>query len=142
MTRVNLVPVQELADQHLMAEFRELKMIPKALARSLRTQSSEKILKKIPSKFTLNTGHVLFFYDKGKYLQQRYDEIVVELVDRGYKINVDAKLDPDNVMVGEFYNDYTPTEDAFNIIRARIAEKIAMKESWYRFTKPSQVTST
>nr|AAD33352.1 pyrimidine dimer-specific glycosylase [Chlorella virus] len=135
MTRVNLVPVQELADQHLMAEFRELKMIPKALARSLRTQSSEKILKKIPSKFTLNTGHVLFFYDKGKYLQQRYDEIVVELVDRGYKINVDAKLDPDNVMVGEFYNDYTPTEDAFNIIRARIAEKIAMKPSWYRFTK-------
>nr|AAD33357.1 pyrimidine dimer-specific glycosylase [Chlorella virus]AAD33359.1 pyrimidine dimer-specific glycosylase [Chlorella virus]AAD33361.1 pyrimidine dimer-specific glycosylase [Chlorella virus]AAD33366.1 pyrimidine dimer-specific glycosylase [Chlorella virus]AAD33376.1 pyrimidine dimer-specific glycosylase [Chlorella virus] len=135
MTRVNLVPVQELADQHLMAEFRELKMIPKALARSLRTQSSEKILKKIPSKFTLNTGHVLFFYDKGKYLQQRYDEIVVELVDRGYKINVDAKLDPDNVMVGEFYNDYTPTEDAFNIIRARIAEKIAMKPNWYRFTK-------
>nr|AAD33371.1 pyrimidine dimer-specific glycosylase [Chlorella virus]AAD33372.1 pyrimidine dimer-specific glycosylase [Chlorella virus]AAD33380.1 pyrimidine dimer-specific glycosylase [Chlorella virus] len=137
MTRVNLVPVQELADQHLMAEFRELKMIPKALARSLRTQSSEKILKKIPSKFTLNTGHVLFFYDKGKYLQQRYDEIVVELVDRGYKINVDAKLDPDNVMVGEFYNDYTPTEDAFNIIRARIAEKIAMKPNWYRFTKTS-----
>nr|AAD33353.1 pyrimidine dimer-specific glycosylase [Chlorella virus] len=135
MTRVNLVPVQELADQHLMAEFRELKMIPKALARSLRTQTSEKILKKIPSKFTLNTGHVLFFYDKGKYLQQRYNEIVVELVDRGYKINVDAKLDPDNVMVDEFYNDYTPTEDAFNIIRARIAEKIAMKPNWYRFTK-------
>ncbi|AGE51376.1 endonuclease V [Paramecium bursaria Chlorella virus CviKI] len=110
-------------------------MIPKALARSLRTQTSEKILKKIPSKFTLNTGHVLFFYDKGKYLQQRYDEIVVELVDRGYKINVDAKLDPDNVMTGEWYNDYTPTEDAFNIIRARIAEKIAMKPSFYRFTK-------
>ena len=134
MTRVNLVPVQELADQHLMAEFRELKMIPKALARSLRTQSREKILKKIPSKFTLNTGHVLFFYDKGKYLQNRYDKIVVELVARGYKINVDAKLDPDNVMTDEFYNDYTPTEDALNIIRTRIAEKIAMKESWYRFT--------
>nr|AAD33389.1 pyrimidine dimer-specific glycosylase [Chlorella virus] len=135
MTRVNLVPVQELADQHLMAEFRELKMIPKALARSLRTQSPEKVLKKIPSKFTLNKGHVMFFYDKGKYLQNRYDEIVVELVARGYKINVDAKLDPDNVMVGEFYNDYTPTEDAFNIIRTRIAEKIAMKPNWYRFTK-------
>nr|AAD33354.1 pyrimidine dimer-specific glycosylase [Chlorella virus]AAD33377.1 pyrimidine dimer-specific glycosylase [Chlorella virus] len=134
MTRVNLIPVQELADQHLMAEFRELKMIPKALARSLRTQSSEKILKKIPSKFTLNTGHVLFFYDKGKYLQKRYDEIVVELVARGYKINVDAKLDPDNVMTDEWYNDYTPTEDALNIIRERILEKIAMKPGWYRFT--------
>jgi len=56
MTRVNLVPVQELADQHLMAEFRELKMIPKALARSLRTQTREKVMKKIPKEFTLNKG--------------------------------------------------------------------------------------
>lgn len=37
MTRVNLVPVTELADQHLFAEFRELKMVPKSLARSLRS---------------------------------------------------------------------------------------------------------
>jgi deoxyribonuclease (pyrimidine dimer) len=56
MTRVNLVPVGELANQHAMAEWRELKMIPKALARSLKTQSREKIFKKIPKEFTLNTG--------------------------------------------------------------------------------------
>ena len=56
MTRVNLVPVSELANQHVMAEWRELKMIPKALARSLKTQSREKIFKKIPKEFTLNTG--------------------------------------------------------------------------------------
>jgi deoxyribonuclease (pyrimidine dimer) len=109
-------------------------MIPKALARSLRTQTREKVLKKIPLVFTLNKGHVLFFYDKGKYLQNRYDKIVVELVARGFKINTDAKLDPDDVMMDGWYNDYTPTEDALNIIRARIAEKIAMKPDWYRFT--------
>lgn len=56
MTRVNLVPVSELANQHLFAEFREIRHIPKALARSLKTQSVEKILKKIPKEFTLNTG--------------------------------------------------------------------------------------
>ncbi|APC25525.1 endonuclease V N-glycosylase UV repair enzyme [Only Syngen Nebraska virus 5] len=134
MTRVNLVPVQELADQHLMAEFRELKMIPKALARSLRTQTREKVMKKIPSTFTLNTGHVLFFYDKGKYLQTRYDEIVDELVSRKYKINADAKLDPDDVMKDGWYGDYVPTEEALQIIRTRIAEKIAMKPDFYRFT--------
>ena len=109
-------------------------MIPKALARSLRTQSREKVLKKIPREFTLNTGHVLFFYDKGLYLQKRYDEIVVELVGRGFKINTEAKFDPDNVMIGEWYNDYVPTEKALHSIRARIAEKISMKPDWYRFT--------
>ncbi|AGE53512.1 endonuclease V [Acanthocystis turfacea Chlorella virus GM0701.1] len=33
-----------------------MKMVPKALARSLRTQSVDKVAKKIPAKFTLNTG--------------------------------------------------------------------------------------
>ena len=56
MTRVNLVPVGELANQHAFAEWREIRHIPKALARSLKTQSHEKILKKIPKEFTLNTG--------------------------------------------------------------------------------------
>lgn len=36
MTRINLVPVEELMDQHLFAEFREIKMVPKSLRRSLR----------------------------------------------------------------------------------------------------------
>jgi deoxyribonuclease (pyrimidine dimer) len=42
MTRVNLVNVEHLADQHLFAEFRELKMVPVALRRSLK----QKVLKK------------------------------------------------------------------------------------------------
>ena len=116
-----------------------MKQIPKALLRSLRTQSREKVLKKIPTNFTLNKGHVLFFYDKGKYLQKRYDTIVVELVARGYKINVDAKLDPDDVMKDGWYEDYVPTEDALNIIRTRISEKIAMKPDWYRFTTAKEI---
>ena len=80
----------------------------------------------------------MFFYDKGKYLQTRYDEIVDELVSRKYKINADAKLDPDDVMKDGWYNDYVPTEEALQIIRTRIAEKIAMKPDFYRFTnKPT-----
>jgi deoxyribonuclease (pyrimidine dimer) len=134
MTRINLVPPSELANQHLFAEWREIKMISKALARSLRTQSIDKVLKKIPRNFTLNTGHVCFFYDKGAYLQRRYDELTVELEKRGYKINKDAKLDPDGIMSAAPWNgDYEPTEDAYAIIRQRIAEKLAMKPTWYIF---------
>jgi len=134
MTRVNLVPVGELANQHVMAEWRELKMIPKALARSLKTQSREKIFKKIPKEFTLNTGHVMFFYDKGAYLRKRYDQLTEELIARGYNINRDAKFDPDDVMFSPDWNgDYVPDERAFAIIRERIAEKIAMKPEFYKW---------
>ena len=69
MTRINLVSPEELTDQHLMAEWREIKMVPAALRRSLRTQSTQAVLKKIPSAFTLNKGHVTFFYNKIDYLK-------------------------------------------------------------------------
>ena len=64
MTRINMVNVKELTDQHLFAEFREIKMVPKALARSLdairkKTNSEPnvmaKLLASIPIAFTLNT---------------------------------------------------------------------------------------
>ena len=97
MTRINLVSPSELANEHVFAEWREIKMVPKALARSLRTQSSDKVAKKIPKKFTLNAGHVLFFYDKGSYLRKRYQELTEELEKRGYNFNRDAEFDPDGV---------------------------------------------
>ena len=134
MTRINLIPVGELANQHAFAEWREIKMIPKSLARSLNTQSIEKILKKIPKEFTLNTGHVLFFYDKGAYLRKRYEQLTEELIARGYNINRDAKFDPDDIMYSPDWNgDYKPDERALAIIRERIAEKIAMKPNFYKW---------
>lgn len=134
MTRVNLVPVSELANQHLFAEFREIRHIPKALARSLKTQSVEKILKKIPKEFTLNTGHVLFFYDKGEYLRKRYELLKEELIVRGYNFNQESKFDPDDVMFDPTWNgDYKPDERALAIIRERISEKIMQKPEFYKW---------
>lgn len=134
MTRVNLVDPAELANQHAFAEWREIRHIPKALARSLKTQSVEKILKKIPKEFCLNSGHVLFFYDKGEYLRKRYDQLTEELITRGYNINRDAKFDPDDVMYSPDWNgDYKPDERAIAIIRERIAEKIMQKPDFYKW---------
>ena len=134
MTRINLVPPSELANQHLFAEWREIKMIPKALARSLRTQSTDKVLKKIPRNFTLNTGHVCFFYDKGAYLRHRYVELTAELEKRGYKFNKEAEFDPEGTMNADPWNgNYEPTGEAYAIIRQRIAEKLAMKPEFYKF---------
>lgn len=142
MTRLNLVPPSELMDQHLFAEFREIKMVPKALRRSLQAAIKRVtpdyavaiVLSKIPAEYTLNKGHVSFFYNKGVYLTERYEALKTELIARDFNFNQDSPLDPDN-MFGfvEFNHNYEPTPEALNIIRQRITEKIAMKPSWYRY---------
>jgi deoxyribonuclease (pyrimidine dimer) len=50
--------------------------------------------------------------------------------------NTDALLDPDNVFgyYPCFNGIYAPTPEALVLIRQRIAEKIAMKPEWYRWT--------
>lgn len=143
MTRINLVPPQELMDQHLFAEFREIKMVPKSLARSiaaaqrrhlLTTDAVRSVLKRIPPAFTLNTGHVSFFYDKGAYLVERYALLRQELERRGINFNRESELDPDGTMLAApWCGHYTATPEALCIIRTRIAEKIALKPSWYRY---------
>ena len=135
MTRINLVPPRELTDQHLFAEFRELKMVPRALARSLETLSKDEVLSRIPPTYRLGTGHVLFFYDKGAYLYRRYSLVRKELDRRG---NVDydrkAKLDLLGVFEDDdFFNSWTPKEEDFRLIRKRIKQRILMKPSWYRY---------
>lgn len=154
MTRVNLVAPEELADQHLFAEFRELKMVPKSLARSLRAlhkggdaipgiwareRRMIKLLAKIPEAYCLGAGHVSFFYDKGAFLQDRYDRLRHELRHRGVQFNETALLDPDHVFDFDkrLAGLYDPPPEAIALNRARIAERIAQKPGWYRWTNRS-----
>ena len=131
MTRINIINPSELTDQHLVAEYRELFMVGSSLQRSLKSPNWD--VNNIPKKFTLNKGHVMFFYDKGKYLSKRYDDLRLEMKNRGMK--------PDKTRVfkreqwpDELYNDWTPTVEDQNIIRKRIEERILQKPNWYRVT--------
>jgi deoxyribonuclease (pyrimidine dimer) len=143
VTRINLVRPQELYDQHLFAEFREIKMVPKSLARSIAAAERRNVadpvgwvLARIPKAFTLNTGHVSFFYDKGLYLTVRYARLCDELARRGFNFDKLARFDPDGVYErdGRLFGGYIPTPEAIDIIEARIAEKVALKPHWYRYT--------
>jgi deoxyribonuclease (pyrimidine dimer) len=141
MTRINLVPPEELMDQHLFAEFREIKMIPKSLRRSLlasekRDEDLYDFWKRIPKEYTLNKGHVSFFYDKGAYLADRYNVLRHELRRRGYKFDENALMDPKCVFASldhNFNNHYIPSEHALALVRARIAERISQRPNWYRY---------
>ena len=137
MTRINIIPTEELADQHLVAEYREMFMVGSALQRSIKSPNWEKNKKTWPETFTLNTGHVKFFYNKGEYLHKRYDELVSEMKRRG------MKPDPTRVFKreqwpDELYLDWEPTETEQLIVRQRIQERIAVKPDWYRWTKPER----
>lgn len=134
MTRINLIPVKLLADQHLFAEWREIKMVPAALRRSLRTKSVNDILNSIPKRYTLNAGHVKFFYNKMKYLTDRYTLLSNELLERSYSLSkigtfkqftlsIPAVFDTDN---------WLPDKQEVRINVQRISTRINEKPGWYR----------
>jgi len=129
LTRINIVPVEELTDQHLMAEYREIFMIGSALQISLKSRDWDP--KRIPKKFTLNTGHVMFFYNKGKYLYNRYEQIKEELTKRNFKLDK-SRLFKVTQFPTEYYNDWEPTKEDQAIVWQRIEERIQEKPEWYR----------
>ena len=127
MTRINVVPVTELTDQHLMAEYRELPMVPASARRS-----SAARFKPIDI-YTLNKGHVTFFYNKKKYLVNRWLDLIAELYDRGYNIDPSARVVKWHELDKFPQVDWQPDAHAVAINQQRIDERIKMKPQWYRY---------
>lgn len=76
MTRINCIPVTELTDKHLLAEYREL---PRVFALARPCEDA-------PKEYTMGAGHVKFFYNKLAYLYSRQISIHAELQKRGFKL--------------------------------------------------------
>ena len=133
MTRINLVHPNQLSDQHLIAEYREIFMVGSSLQRSLKSSNWFKTKNSLPPEFTLNKGHVKFFYNKGKYLNKRYLELVKEMKCRGMNPDPNRKFKIDQ-WPKDLYNDWEPNEKDLEIIRERIQEKLNQKPNWYRWT--------
>jgi deoxyribonuclease (pyrimidine dimer) len=114
MTRVNCIPVGELTNKHVVAEYREILRFRHAYPRT--TSPS------IPSEYCLGKGHVTFFFDKGIYLLKRHSDLVAEMQRRGYQTNfcLDLSSWPEVAM-----NDWCPDDDAMKINRDRILERIS-----------------
>ena len=135
MTRINLVPVEELSDQHLLAEHREIKRIPNMILKGKYN------LDNIPKKFTLGKGHVKFFYNKLSWLHDRYYELHLECLYRHFKVTdyiqtfkeaIDANPHLSRILMF--------SEDEIELSRTRIAEKIFKKDfcqqkKFYRWTQ-------
>ena len=138
MTRINLVPITELSDQHLVAEYREIFMVGPSLQRSLKSPNWNKTKETLPKEFTLNKGHVKFFYNKGKYLYNRYLELVKEMKNRGMRPDPLRKFKREQ-WPDELFNDWIPSANDLEIIRERIQLRIKQKPNWYRWSQNERI---
>ena len=128
MTRINLVPVSELADQHLIAEWRELPRVFGLVKKKL----DEKKPIIISKNYTMGTGHVRFFYDKLLFLQKRHQALVKEAQKRGFKITLTEKISLSS-FPKEYCQDFIPSELDLKISQQRILEKLQAKPDFYTF---------
>ena len=108
-------------------------MVGSSLQRSLASKSWPKTLANLPETFTLNAGHVKFFYNKGLYLDKRYQQLVHEMKQRGMTPDPDRRFKIEQWPV-ELWNDWEPSDQDKQIIRERIQERIDAKPDWYRKT--------
>ncbi len=135
MTRINLVRPEDLADQHLFAEWREIKMIAPAAKRSLQTQTITKVVEKIGPQYTLNAGHVTFFYNKLPFLKERFGRLTDELLQRGFDITPFDFETPDYTHVWLRISQMTwqPTKTDVQVNIERIATRLNERPNWYRY---------
>jgi deoxyribonuclease (pyrimidine dimer) len=132
VTRINAdLDPKVLKRMHLLAELREITMVPASLRRSLRTKNPAAVMAAVPKHFTLNKGHVSFFYNKLRFLQNRFDKLVAEMQARGYAPDVSRKTafdGFDNMWYGNWTS--TPADDA--IVIERINFRISQKPHLYK----------
>ena len=134
MTRINCaIPVEYLTDEHLLAEHREIARLPWNVSEAIRSGS---IKTKVPSKFTLNSGHVLFFVNKNKFTLNRYKEIREECKRRGFNV-ADCESNWNTNECIQYMGDYTPTQEDKDILIERIELRIkeSPKKYWHYNSK-------
>lgn len=121
MTRINVVPVHELSTKHLVAEYREITRLPNNLRKSLNRKNKPFSLNEIPDRYVLGKGHVKFFYNKMQFLKQRFEQLVNEMIKRGYNPTYrDSSIFNSEE---EYFGNYIPTKQALWLNRKRIEER-------------------
>nr|MBA4404990.1 endonuclease V [Nanoarchaeum sp.] len=123
MVRINLIPPEELTDQHLIAEYNEILMLLGHVKKFPKINNQ-------PKEYCLGPGHINFFKNKLLYLKKRHELIKKEMIKRKFKPNKTIDLTQFNK---ELINDWEPKEKDFIIIKERLKRKIEQKPSFYRY---------
>ena len=128
MTRINVIPIYELSDQHLIAEYREL---PRCIKQNISIKNASK-------KYCLGEGHMKWARCHITFLLTRYKEICDEMIYRNFKVNYTylelLKWTYNNVNHSLFC-DYIPDQIDTFINRQRLIQKYNLKPNFYKWTK-------
>ena len=124
MTRVNVIPVEELSDQHLIAEYREL---PRCIKQEIDISDA-------PDKYCLGKGHMKWARKYLGYTLVRFAEVRAEMWYRKFEARYGANELSEFVVNEAPWKNYFPTNEDIALNRARIVEKYRMKPNWYRWT--------
>lgn len=127
MTRINVIPPYELADQWLIAEYREL---PRVIKQDISTIDA-------PKQYCLGRGHVKWAKKHSFWLILRYLDITQEMLKRGFKVNFSYDVLYQVYESGikeENNNDYIPNLLDITVNRLRLIEKYKQKPSFYKWT--------
>lgn len=122
MTRINAsIQPAELCDKHLTGEIYELPRIMTNIRKKM--QKGQKVnVDKLPKRFKLGAGHVIFFYDKLQYLHNRYIALIAEATIRNFNVeyNPDIFADPPDYL----YNNWQPQQSDRECIVNRLNERM------------------
>lgn len=121
MTRINLVPPSELHQKHLQGEYFELPRVFTNVRKAIASGKTPSDFSHVDS-YRLGPGHVIFFYTRLGFLVDRFGKLVLEMIDRG---NRPTKISVfDDSIPYEWYGNYIPTEDAIDLSRSRLIERV------------------
>ena len=129
MTRINVVPVEELSDQHLITEYREL---PRVIKGNVSTADA-------PACYCLGRGHVKWARLHLKFLILRFGDLVDEMLHRGFNVSYfmsDLYHLADYMHADkDIWHDYDVSADDLEVNRDRLLHKYKLRPAWYRWTK-------
>lgn len=118
MTRINVgIPPQELCDQHLLAEYRELpRMVAFAQARAARYHGTGPV-----PPVTLGTGHMTSLLPAGAYLASRHQQIREEMHRRQMTVEFSQCPFADRY---PFMGDLEVSQETVQALRQRIQSRL------------------
>ena len=116
MTRISAgIPFDIFSDQHTFSNAREVKRIPNKVKAGFYKSTP-------PKKFTLGTGHELFFTDKHEFTYWYYQQCKQEMIKRGMNFT-DFTGAWDGIDFSSS-KEYIPSQEDINIVVDRIVSNV------------------
>ena len=124
MVRINLIEPSKLADQHLIAEYREILLLFGYYRKHPIIRPSDN-----------HKQPMRFYQDKLWYLVKRFIQLKVEMIVRGFKPT--KTIGYKELKVKDEYqgrcNDFKPNDRQIQDIKDRITQRVYERPTWYRY---------